>query len=1031
MDLNSMKFGDACWNKQNVAASISNIAMIGDANTPRFLSSHAPINKIFNEKNLTETKDEDLFNELLKLNKNDNLVVIYGPPGSGKSHLINWLKIRFDYALEVEDIKDILPIIIKRKKGSLKDALDQLVQQLPPNYSVYLRKINESVGNISDAVAKQKLANSMHQELGIKWQERNEEYPSNILKGLYKIFISEGFRNWLLRDNGTIDKNIKLLNSESDVVDRDTIPQFEENEFRSITAENKSLKKNTEEVFHLIEEFEEYPETTKIAIDMCNKVLPEAIKDLTGLGGNELSNIFDDIRRELKKENKDLLFLIEDLSTLKALDDEVLEALFPHNEEDVCKLISVVGMTEAGYEKLAENQLGRINLVYSLKDSGGSSWYKQEGDYLNKFVARYLNTIRLDEDSIKKIAEERKQGRDVNISACDKCSIKQDCFNIFNSVKIGESVIGLFPFNEMTIENLLENIVEDRLIKKTQRGILIYILEPILLQFAEELKTHMFDNVNIAVQQIATDKWNGFRTNYLSTPGWEDISKQKFIKFIFDFWIYQDETLVDIFAKIEPLSNFFKLPELSKPVGTTVVKEKPDSPGPNLKPEDPKGPVKPDSLEDFNVLSNRLYEWHINKQTLARPRDIQELVLNFLKESLPFIDNLKPLYINYQNILKQDISLIDIEDTSTKNTSNVKITFERNEENYQLFLSLLRGNYIGKKTWNYENSERDMRVISTWLRKYKEVLFEKIEPIEINTSKPIKIASHLLSICYQIYHQKEISKNNVTAIDELFNFRIESENENNFLTSNIINLKNDMRETVRILKVFLLEQTNVPQGKTGGVNYINPLDIIDGIKISRKSITVETLDEIYFKANWKRNYSIFENYKNTWCNLEKYAEEEINEIEKIINILKNKLVSFGYVETLNHLKTEKDLNVHIKHFFTNIKELVSKLKTNNLYNSDSPIFDKLIDDKNVTSEDLNKEINLAIQIVNERKVQKVLMYNSKKLNDYKFFFELSQEFVKNIDQIVNSRLEEEINFDESSKLYGNIKHTLNEFGQDL
>ena len=138
MDLNSIKFGDACWNKEGISKSISNIAMIGDSNTPRFLSSHAPINKIFNEKTSTETVDEDLFNELLKLNRNDNLVVIYGPPGSGKSHLINWLKIRFDYALEIQDIENIVPIIIKRKKGSLKDALDQLVQQLPPNYSVYL-----------------------------------------------------------------------------------------------------------------------------------------------------------------------------------------------------------------------------------------------------------------------------------------------------------------------------------------------------------------------------------------------------------------------------------------------------------------------------------------------------------------------------------------------------------------------------------------------------------------------------------------------------------------------------------------------------------------------------------------------------------------------------------------------------------------------------------------------------------------------------------------------------------------------------
>lgn len=1018
-----IKFGDACWNKDKVTSCISNIAMLGDANTPKFLSSHAPINKILNERTHIEFKDEDLFNELLQLNKNDNLVVIYGQPGSGKSHLINWLKIRYDYALDVQDIISTVPILIRRRKGDLKDALDQLVQQLPKKYFVFLKKIHESVGKISSAEAKEKLADSMYRELGIKWREIGKEYPSRILENLFKIFQSDGFRRWLLRDGGTIDSNINRLNGESEAIERETLPQFELNEFRNIDAQFKSISKNIEEVNHLISEFEEYIEIAENAVAMCNEVLKDAIKDIIGLGGNELSNIFDDIRRELKKEDKDLLLLIEDLSTLKALDDEVLEALFPHNEDDVCKLVSVVGMTEIGFSSLAENQIGRINLIYSFKNNENKSWYNQEENYLNKFIARYLNTIRLDEDNIKKIADQRKQGLDVTISACDNCSIKKDCFDRFSYEEIGEKKIGLFPFSEHTIPNIFQDIVETTLVTKTQRGVLIYVLEPILMKFSDELRSHNHDIPNLSIRGSATDQWNQFRSTYLSTSEWEDNDRIKFIKFLFDYWVDREQTFELIYNKLKPLSEFFHLPEFSRKYGEptpipTQIDQKPIvTPQPNSE----------ENLKEFNDLSTRLYQWRINNKELQKPRVIQELVLNFLKNSIPFNDNLTPSHLNAKNLLNE-ISVIDIVGISTNRLSNFKISFERNEENYQFFLALLSNHFKGKKTWGYAGSEQDLRTVSKWLRKHKIGLLDQFQPLSINVSKPIQVASHLLSLCYQIYNKKEIPKDNVKALEVLLNFTIETESENNFLSPNIINLKNDIPATVNNLKNFLFEQTDVPQGDPGrNPNFINPEYIIEGIKQSRKSIDISVLDNCFNTGHWKKRYSIFETYKDTWCNLANYVLEEDKEIEKIISKIKNHLILLGYAENLNHLKNEDDLILNIESFFNNIKDLVQKLKTNNLYSSSNPIFENLYNNHLVNSNNFVSEIKIANQIINEKKINNITKYNGNKLKIFSAFLEVTKQFVDEIESMVISNLSEEFNIEESKTVLNNINEKLLEF----
>ena len=66
--------------------------------------------------------------------------------GSGKSHLINWIKIKYDNEIENNNLK-CFASLIRRRNGSLKDALDQLIEQLPTEYQNYVQKVSDAVKN--------------------------------------------------------------------------------------------------------------------------------------------------------------------------------------------------------------------------------------------------------------------------------------------------------------------------------------------------------------------------------------------------------------------------------------------------------------------------------------------------------------------------------------------------------------------------------------------------------------------------------------------------------------------------------------------------------------------------------------------------------------------------------------------------------------------------------------------------------------------------------------------------------------------
>ena len=217
---------------------------------------------------------------------------------------------------------------------------------------------------LSNDELKTRLAQSIHNYFTHRGAD--ETLPRR-LRLLPQAFVEQGFGTWLTRDGGTIDKNIKLLTSSSEINERSSIPQFVAEDF---IVEDRTLKihnKNSRDIMDLLYEIEDDPdETLPVLIEKSNGVLRNSLQELLGINNTALTDIFNSIRKDLKKNGKKLILLIEEVYTLSVLDHEVVNAVEPNNDNSLCQITSVLGMTDVAYSSLRSNQRQRLSLVFSL-----------------------------------------------------------------------------------------------------------------------------------------------------------------------------------------------------------------------------------------------------------------------------------------------------------------------------------------------------------------------------------------------------------------------------------------------------------------------------------------------------------------------------------------------------------------------------------------------------------------------------------------------------------------------------------------
>src|SRR3546814_16844666 len=96
-----------------------------------------------------------------------------------------------------------------------------------------------------------------------------------------------------------------------------------------------------------------------------------AVQNLLGVSAEVLKTLFRQVRQALAVRGQRLVLLLEDITSWEGIDDSLIDVLVTNagTRDDMCPLISVVGVTPAYYQKLHGNYRGRITHELSLGEA--------------------------------------------------------------------------------------------------------------------------------------------------------------------------------------------------------------------------------------------------------------------------------------------------------------------------------------------------------------------------------------------------------------------------------------------------------------------------------------------------------------------------------------------------------------------------------------------------------------------------------------------------------------------------------------
>jgi len=221
-------------------------------------------------------------------------------------------------------------------------------------------------------------------------------------------------------------------------------------------------------------------------MDALNSRLNHAIQNLLGISAHGLRELFFTLRTELKKENRRLVLLLEDITNFQGVDNQLVDVLVTQSstrvEGDYCDLISVVGITPAYLrEHLRANYQARITHHIQL---GTNTGHAQHQDVANlrtaesqvAFVANYLRAVRAGLPLLEDWAKDDSQPIP---NVCTSCAYQPQCHGDFGDIQ----GVGLYPFTARAVVGMFARLEDPRnaMTHRTPRGIIQGILTPTLL----------------------------------------------------------------------------------------------------------------------------------------------------------------------------------------------------------------------------------------------------------------------------------------------------------------------------------------------------------------------------------------------------------------------------------------------------------------------------------------------------------------------------------------------------------------------
>ena len=768
-----------------------------DSTDSDFLATHVPFRKIVvatksgNQFDETYKSEEDIYRDIFnnELTRNDHqFVIVEGSSGAGKSHFIRWL-----YAmLSAKEEKDDVVLLIRRSDNTLKGTIRQLLE-IKEVKEISNKAAYERLVKANQAITESKFKSTIYHQFIVEIENDTSEVLGNIKrKKLIALLNNSTFQERLMAAGGPIDRIYSKITSSSSV-DLDLIAQFSQADLTldiDFINQLDDADRKAQDFANSLMEGDDDEFIEKITTYM-NSFVETVIQTSAGIEPGDFQQIFKEIRQEIKRKGKNLILLVEDITSFTGVNQALLNALVTGHTgsnavDNLCKLISVVGTTTQYYNQFRDNYRDRITKQITIND-GVIGENKSD---LVQFVAKYLNAISLDSETLDTWVKNGAYSEDMPVHE-DKDHDHWDKFKLASGKQIS-----LFPFTQNAVINLYEAMLEH----KTPRYILRDIVEPAVnevlhdissfpkfcLGWHSSLPESIENRIGNIVQstQIAPELkadyrkrlvafmsfWTNKTLDVTSNGCIAGIKTKIFFELDFGEFVSKLTSTATVKKVPEPTSVSVKASPAQTPVNEVVeIVVEPEIPVQPVKPivkEQPK--IDPKNQKDYDSFRANVIAWHRDGGNLIRFVPIRDQISNFVYDAINWQQEGIPL--DSRNRFKDSIGgrLVGFE-RQDQALDRCIVVFEDTDETYQLLLCFGKWLYLGNKSWNFPDSASAVYFATSWLQRNKVKFVNAIKNVDKGAAVPAYIKAAMIEKVYKLILNGRIGETRLNHLgDETF-----------------------------------------------------------------------------------------------------------------------------------------------------------------------------------------------------------------------------------------------------------------------
>lgn len=463
-----------CWNTGEVQRTIfGDIAWLGLDADAVFLAAHTSL-EIEQIRGVQQPGAEREVAVLRALDSafgvagQNTLIAITGPSGSGKSHLVRWVRAQLS---ETADSYHL--IYVPKALETLRQLLGHILDRMPGDESDAVKaELDKAVGQKRPEQLAEELLDRLRSVLGYELPEARQgqdaEMRSYLLGtrvdsetarregGLADLLLVKPVRDHLLRPDGAIVRMVDSVRGRRRG-DEET-PEFVASDFPTKQAGTASqLRGPLLQIWNLLNR------DASPAIALLNEARNRAVAEALGMrAGVNLGEVFAKTRRRLRSEGKELVLLFEDLAQFGLFDGDLYDhfAIQPGNE--LAPIRALFAITDGKFEENVPDTV-RTRLTHQFRVGELTPGHGASGNDAARIVSKYLNVARVGRDRLIKAwvaatPEDRESDRWIPNACFDlrgdgrECMNREECWSAFGEV----DQVGLYPYNRIALRRELQ-----------------------------------------------------------------------------------------------------------------------------------------------------------------------------------------------------------------------------------------------------------------------------------------------------------------------------------------------------------------------------------------------------------------------------------------------------------------------------------------------------------------------------------------------------------------------------------------------